>query len=197
MWTHERNLIYPLKKLNPNPAAARLILRLLDFEYGSAMCYLSQRHAMPYKEGKALLTEIGTEELGHFELIATMVHRLTRNQCADDLRDAGLSEYYLEHTLGVAPQCAQVFLSKGDPITDLHECLAKEQAARTSYDNLLRLIHDPDLIEPLTFLRERELEHYLRFSEMLDEVRECMDGQGCYAYNPAFDLCQLHPEDDE
>lgn len=197
MWNHERQLIYPVGKLKPNPAAARLILKLLDFEYGSALCYLCQRHAMPYLEGKTLLTEIGTEELGHFELLATMACRLMKNQGTEELMAAGLADYYLEHTLGIAPKCASVFLSKGDPISDLHECLAKEQAARTSLDNLLRLMDDPELVAPLQFLREREIEHYKRFDALLSDVQKCLkEGGCCYDYNPAFDVCELHPIDE-
>lgn len=196
MWNHEKRLIYPVKKLNPNPAAAKLIMRMLDFEYASALCYLCQRYAMPYLEGQQLLGEIGTEELNHFELIATLTNRLTKNQSAEDLAHAGLSEHYLDHTLGIAPPTQTAFQSKGDPITDLHECLAKEQAARTSYDNLLRLMDDPDVIDVLRFLRERELVHYQQFSEMLTKVKNCLKDCNCYAYNPAFDLCKLNePEE--
>lgn len=197
MWIHKNELIYPLAKLKPDPTAAKLLTRLLEFEYGSAMCYLCQRHAMPYREGKQTLLEIGAEELGHFELLATMIRRLTRNLSAEDLIRAGMADHYLDHTLGVACACQTMFLSKGDPITDLHECLAKEQAARTTLDNLLRLMKDEDVIAPLRFLRERELTHYERFNELLASVQQCIGNGCCYDYNPAFDLCQLNPSDDD
>ena len=137
------------------------------------MRYLSQRYTMPYKECAALLTDIGTEELGHFEMIATIVHQLTRNMSMEELRAAGFDDYYVDHTLGLWPQAASgmpfsasMFQSTGDPITDLSEDQAAEQKARTTYDNILRLsVDSPDVTDAIRFLRAREIVHFQRFGE--------------------------------
>ena len=134
------------------------------------MRYLSQRYAMPYKECKATLTDIGTEELAHLEIVAAIVHQLTRNLTAEELVEQGFGPYYIDHTTGIWPQSAGgvpfnacEFQSKGDVITDLHEDMAAEQKARSTYDNILRVVKDYDVCEPIRFLREREIVHYQRF----------------------------------
>lgn len=136
------------------------------------MRYLSQRYSMPYGEQKAVLTDIGTEELAHLEMIAAIVHQLTRNLSAEELEAQGFAPYYIDHTAGIWPQAAGgipfnacEFQSKGDPITDLFEDLAAEQKARTTYDNILRLVKEPDVCDPIRFLREREIVHFQRFGE--------------------------------
>lgn len=136
------------------------------------MRYLNQRYAMPYKEGKAILTDIGTEELAHQEMIAAIVYQLTRNLTPEQIKEGGFDAYFVDHTTGIYPQSAagipfsaSALQSKGDPITDLFEDLAAEQKARTTYDNLLRLIDNPDVREPLKFLRAREIVHFQRFGE--------------------------------
>lgn len=143
-----------------------------DGELGASMRYLNQRYAMPYKECKAILTDIGTEELAHMEMISAIVYQLTRNLTPEQIREGGFDTYFVDHTTGIYPQfasgtpwSAMTFQSKGDPITDLFEDMAAEQKARTTYDNLLRLIDNPDVREPLKFLRAREIVHFQRFGE--------------------------------
>lgn len=136
------------------------------------MRYLSQRFAMPYKECMAVLTDIGTEELAHLEMVSTIVHQLTRGMSMEELKESGMDAYYVDHTAGIWPQAASgepfsatMFQSTGDPITDLTEDLAAEQKARTTYDNLIRLVKDPEVLDPLRFLRAREIVHFQRFGE--------------------------------
>ena len=175
MWAYQKKLEYPVKIANPNPAYARIVISQLggpDGEMGAATRYLSQRYAMPYKECKAVLTDIGTEELAHEEIIAAILYQLTRNMTPDDIWASGFESYFVDHTAGVYPQSssgtpfsAATLQSTGDAITDLFEDLAAEQKARTTYDNLLRLIDDPDVRDPIKFLREREIVHFQRFGE--------------------------------
>ncbi len=139
---------------------------------GASMRYLSQRYAMPYDVGKAVLTDIGTEELAHLEIVAAIVHQLTRNLTMEEIENSGFGPYYIDHTAGIWPQAAGgvpfnacEFQSKGDPITDLCEDLAAEQKARSTYDNILRVVKDPEVCDPIRFLREREVVHFQRFGE--------------------------------
>lgn len=165
-----------------------------DGELAASMRYLSQRYAMPYGEVSGILTDIGTEELAHMEMICAIVHQLTKGMSMEQLKESGFDKYYVDHTLGLWPQSAggvpfsaTVFQSKGDPITDLTEDLAAEQKARTTYDNILRLIHDPEICDPIRFLRTREIVHFQRFGEALRIVQDHLDSKNFYAYNPAFD----------
>ena len=158
------------------------------------MRYLSQRYAMPYDVAKASLTDIGTEELAHLEIVAAIVHQLTRNLTPQEIEDSGFGPYYIDHTTGIWPQAAGgipfnacEFQSKGDAITDLTEDLAAEQKARTTYDNLLRLVKDPEVADPLRFLRAREVVHFQRFGETLRIVQENLDAKNFYIMNPEFD----------
>lgn len=197
MWQYEKRLQYPINIKNPNPKLAQVIISQYggpDGEIGASLRYLSQRYSMPYPELKAILTDIGTEELAHLEMVGAMVHQLTRNLTEQQIKDSGFAPYYTDHTVGVypvaasgAPFSAMTFQSKGDPITDLHEDLAAEQKARTTYDNLIRLVDDPDVLEPLKFLREREIVHFQRFGEGLRLVQDRLDSKNFYAFNPAFD----------
>ncbi|NBJ89944.1 manganese catalase family protein [Acutalibacter sp. 1XD8-36] len=141
-------------------------------EIGASLRYLSQRYAMPYPELSAILTDIGTEELAHLEMVGTIVYQLTRCLTPEQIEEAGFSDYFVDHTTGVYPQAASgvpfsaaTFAVTGDPIADLNEDLAAEQKARLSYDNILRFADDPDVAEPIKFLREREVVHYQRFGE--------------------------------
>ena len=196
MWNYEKRLEYPIKIKQTNPTLAAMIISQYggpDGELGASMRYISQRYSMPYREVSGLLTDIGTEELGHFEMISTMVHQLTRNLSMEQIKGTPFEAYYVDHTAGVWPQAASgvpfsaaTFQSVGDPITDLSEDLAAEQKARTTYDNLLRLIDDPDVREPLKFLREREIVHYQRFAEGLEYVKSQLNKKNYYAYNPSF-----------
>ena len=150
---------------------------------------------MPYPELKGLLTDIGTEELGHLEMIGAIVYQLTRNLSIEEIKKSGFDTYFVDHTTGVypvaasgAPFTAAYLQSKGDVITDLHEDLAAEQKARTTYDNILRLVDDPDVREPIKFLREREIVHYQRFGEGLRLATDKMNEKNFYASNPSFDV---------
>ncbi len=175
MWSYDKRLQFPVKIKNPNPQTAKIVISQLggpDGELGASMRYLNQRYAMPYKECKGILTDIGTEELAHMEMISAIVYQLTRNLTPEQIKEGGFDAYFVDHTTGIYPQSASgvpwsaaTFQSKGDPITDLFEDMAAEQKARTTYDNLLRLIDDPDVREPLKFLREREVVHFQRFGE--------------------------------
>lgn len=180
MWKYEKKLQYPVNIKNPNPKYAQIIITQYggpDGEASAAMRYLTQRYGQPYNEVKATLTDIGTEELAHMEMICAMVHQLTRNLTPEEINASGFAPYFVDHTNGVyqiaasgMPWTATYYQSKGDVITDLHEDLAAEQKARVTYDNLLRLIDDPDITEPLKFLREREIVHYQRFGEALQST---------------------------
>ncbi len=149
---------------------------------------------MPYAELKGLLTDIGTEELGHLEMIGAIVYQLTRNLSEEDIKKSGFDTYFVDHTTGIYPQAASgtpftaaYLQSKGDLITDLHEDLAAEQKARTTYDNILRFCDDQDVIDPIRFLRQREIVHYQRFGEGLRLAQEKLDSKNFYAFNPSFD----------
>ena len=149
---------------------------------------------MPYKEVTGILTDIGTEELAHMEMICAIVYQLTKDLSPEEIKASGFDKYYVDHTVGIWPQAAGgipfnacEFQSKGDPITDLFEDMAAEQKARTTYDNLLRLVDDPDVLDPLRFLREREIVHYQRFGEALRNVTDRLDARNFYQCNPAFD----------
>ena len=200
MFQYEKRLQYPVRIATPNPALAYLIITQYggpDGELGASLRYLSQRFSMPYNEVKGLLTDIGTEELGHLEMVGTIVYQLTRNLTDEEIRTKGFDTYFVDHTAGVYPQAASgtpftaaALAVKGDPITDLHEDLAAEQKARTTYDNILRFCDDPDVKDPIRFLRQRELVHYQRFGEALRLVQDKLSDRNFYAFNPAFDKAQ-------
>ena len=197
MWKYEKKLEYPINIKNPNPALAKFIISQVggpDGELGASQRYLSQRYSMPYDEAIATLTDVGTEELAHLEMVSTIIHQLTRNMTIEQIKDAGFETYFVDHTAGVYPQAAAgfpfdalCFASKGDAITDLVEDMAAEQKARTTYDNILRMVDDPDVIDPIRYLREREIVHYQRFGEALRRVQDHLDSKNFYAFNPAFD----------
>ena len=197
MFQYEKKLQYPVNIQNPNPALAKLIITQYggpDGELGASLRYLSQRFSMPYNELKGLLTDIGTEELGHLEMIGAIVHQLTRNLTEEEIQKQGFADYFVDHTTGVYPNSASgvpfnaaCLAVKGDPITDLHEDLAAEQKARTTYDNILRFADDPDVRDPIKFLRQRELVHYQRFGEGLRLLQDKLNDRNFYAFNPAFD----------
>lgn len=197
MFKYEKKLQYPVKIDNPNPALAKFIISQYggpDGELGASLRYLSQRYSMPYPELKGLLTDIGTEELGHLEMVGTIVHQLTRNMTMEDIKKAGMESYFVDHTAGVFPQFASGYpwsattmQVSGDTIADLTEDLAAEQKARKTYDNILRLSDDPDVNNVIRFLREREIVHYQRFGEGLRLATERLDQKNVYAINPGFD----------
>lgn len=197
MWAYEKKLEYPVKIKNPSAAMAKVIISQLggpDGELGAAVRYLSQRYAMPTDKAKGLLTDIGTEELAHMEIISAILYQLTRNLSIDEIKKSGFDTYFVDHTTGIYPQAASgmpfsasTLQSTGDPITDLSENLAAEQKARTTYDNILRLADDPDVRDPIRFLREREVVHFQRFGEALRDVTDRLDCKNYYAFNPSFD----------
>ncbi len=197
MFVYEKKLQYPVKIKNPNPALAKFIISQYggpDGELGASMRYLSQRYSMPYPELQGLLTDIGTEELGHMEMVASILHQLTRSMTPEEIIRAGFDAYFVDHTAGVYPQfvsgtpwTAATIGVKGDVITDLTEDMGAEQKARTTYDNILRLSDDPDVNNVIRFLREREVVHFQRFGEGLRLATERLDQKNIYAFNPAFD----------
>ena len=197
MWSYEKRLQYPVRITNPNPKIAQVILSQYggpDGELGASLRYLSQRYTKPNRKVAGLLTDIGTEELAHLEMVSAIVHQLTRNLTPEEILAQGFQNYYVDHTAGVYPASAAgvpftaaYIQSKGDPITDLSEDLGAEQKARTTYDNILRLVDDPDVRDPIAFLREREIVHYQRFGEGLRMITEELDAKNFYAFNPAFD----------
>lgn len=175
MWNYEKRLQYPINITQTNPQMAQVIISQFggpDGELAASMRYLSQRYTMPYKEVAGILTDIGTEELAHMEMVSTIVYQLTKNLSPEEIKASGFDKYYVDHTLALWPQAAGgipfnacEFQSKGDPITDLFEDLAAEQKARTTYDNILRLVKDPEVSDPIRFLRQREIVHFQRFGE--------------------------------
>lgn len=197
MFEYEKKLQYPVKIKDPNPALAKFIVSQYggpDGELGASLRYLSQRYAMPYPELRALLTDIGTEELGHLEMIGTIVHQLTRSMTPEEIMKAGYDGYFVDHTAGVyptsasgSPWSAAGIGVKGDVIADLTEDMAAEQKARTTYDNILRLSDDPDVNDAIRYLREREVVHFQRFGEGLRNTVEKLDQKNFYYCNPAFD----------
>ena len=196
MWSYEKRLQYPVSIKNPDAKAAKIIISQYggpDGELGASLRYLSQRFAMPDDRVAGLLTDIGTEELAHLEIIGAILYQLTSDLDADQIIKEGFDTYFVDHTLGVYPQAASgvpftaSFLqSKGDPIADLVEDMAAEQKARVTYDNILNLVDDPDIIDPIRYLREREIVHFQRFGEALGMVHDRLNGKNFYAYNPAF-----------
>ncbi len=197
MWIYEKKLQYPVHIKNPNPALASMIISQVggpDGELSASMRYLHQRYSMPDGDVVGMLTDIGSEELGHLEMVCAIIHQLTRNINEDKIMDTPFAPYFVDHTTGVYPVAASGVPNdmkyvgiKGDPIADLNEDLAAEQKARVTYDNILRLTDDPDVRDPIKFLRERELVHYQRFGDCLRRVQERADHKNIYGYNPAFD----------
>ena len=198
MFVYEKKLQYPVRIKNTNPALAKFIISQYggpDGELGASLRYLSQRSSMPYPELKALLTDIGTEELGHLEMIGAIVHQLTRSMTPEEIKKAGFETYFVDRTAGVYPTAASGFpwsaasmAVKGDVIADLNEDLAAEQKARVTYDNILRLSDDPDVNDVIKFLREREVVHFQRFGEAVQLLREKLDQKNVYFMNPALDM---------
>lgn len=203
MWIYDRKLQYPVKIKNPNAALAKIIISQLggpDGELAASTRYLNQRYSMPFKAVSGMLTDVGTEELAHVEMISAIVYQLTRNLTPEEIKKAGFDTYFVDHTTGIYPIAAsgvpfdaKYIGIKGDVIADLNEDLAAEQKARVTYDNILRLIDDPDVCDPIKFLRQRELVHYQRFGEALRIAQDNMDHKNFYGYNPSFDKTGTFP----
>ena len=198
MWNYEKRLQYPVNITTPNPRIAKVIMSQYggpDGEMGASMRYLSQRYSQKNNRVAGLLTDIGTEELAHLEMVAAIVRQLTKGLSARELEKEGFGAYYIDHTGGIWPQAAGgvpfnacEFQSKGDPITDLVEDMAAEQKARTTYDNILRLVKDNEVADPIRFLRAREIVHFQRFGEGLRMIQDDMNSKNFYSYNPDFDV---------
>lgn len=198
MWMYERTLQYPIKIQNPNPAIAKIIISQLggpDGELGASQRYLAQRFSVPYREIAGILTDVGTEELNHVEMVSALLYQLTRGMSIEQIKSSGFDTYFVDHTAGIWPQAASgvpfssnTFQSKGDLFADLNEDLAAEQKARVTYDNILRLTDDPDVKNVIRFLRAREIVHYQRFCEALGIAQERSDCKtNFYITNPSFD----------
>lgn len=197
MWIYDKKLQYPVNIKNSNPKLAKIIISQLggpDGELGASLRYLNQRYTMPSDKVKGLLTDIGTEELAHVEMISAIIYQLTRNLTPEQIKESGFDTYFVDHTAGIypisasgVPFTASYFGVKGDAITDLTEDMAAEQKARTTYDNILRLADDPDVRDPIKFLREREIVHFQRFGEGLRIIQDSLDSKNFYACNPSFD----------
>ncbi len=198
MWTYIKMLEYPVNIKTTDAKLATAIMSQLggpNGEKGAATRYLSQRYAMPNNKVIGALTDIGTEELGHEEMVSTIITQLTKNLTMDEIEKSGFYQYYVDHTLGIWPQNAagvpfstDSIQSTGDPIADLHEDMAAEQKARLTYDNILRLCKDnPDVYDAIKFLRAREMVHYQRFGESLRLIQDQLDAKNFYAFNSAFD----------
>ena len=197
MWTYDKKLQYPVKIKNPNPQLAQIIISQLggpDGELGASMRYLNQRYSMPYNEVTGILTDVGTEELAHLEMVAAILFQLTRNLKEEEIAGTPFAAYFVDHTTGVYPVAAagvpfdmKYVGVKGDIIADLNEDLAAEQKARVTYDNILRLCDDPDVRDVIKYLREREIVHYQRFADALRITQDKLDSKNFYAINPCFD----------
>ncbi len=197
MFNYEKRLQYPIHIKTPNPAMAKFIISQYggaNGELGASLRYLSQRYTMPYEELKAALNDIGTEEIGHFEMVGTIVHQLMRGLSEEEIKNSPVADYFIDHTAGIYPMAAggtpfstEMIACSGDTIADLSENLAAEQKARLTYDNILRFADDPDVRDPIRFLRERELVHYQRFGECLRLVQDRLNCKNFYAFNPSFD----------
>ncbi len=190
MWIYEKKLEYPVKIKKPDPRMAKVIITQYggpDGEIGAALRYLSQRFSMVTPQARAVLNDIGTEELAHLEMVGTMVKQLMNNASIDQIKAAGMDGYYADHDKAVFPlgasgmaYTADAMQSKGDPVTDLTEDMAAEQKARSTYEWLINLADDPDVIEPLKFLREREVVHFQRFGEALEIVSDFLECKKMY-----------------
>jgi len=184
VWIYEKKLEYPAKVVRTNPKLAKVVITQYggpDGELAASLRYLTQRYSMPTARGKAVLTDIGTEELAHMEIVATLVYNLTKDATIQQIKDAGMDGYYADHDKALYfvngdgnPWTAAYIQSKGDPVTDLHEDMAAEQKARSTYEYLINLSDDPGVTETLRWLREREIVHFQRFGETLMHVQDTM-----------------------
>ena len=197
MWIYDKKLQYPVKIKNPNAGYAKIIISQLggpDGELAASQRYLHQRYSMPYDKVRGILTDVGTEELAHLEMIAAILYQLTKGLSPEEIKRAGMDTYFVDHTAGLYPTAAsgvpfdmKYVGVKGDVLADLNEDLAAEQKARVTYDNILRMVDDPDVREPIKYLRQRELVHYQRFGDAIRVAQDHMDSKNFYAFNPSFD----------
>lgn len=201
MWTYNKVLQYPINIKCPNPELAKFIISQYggpDGELAASLRYLSQRFGMPDQNAKAVLNDIGTEELAHLEMVGTIVHQLTKGVTVDELKKAGLGAYYTDHGVDVfpvsasgVPWTAAYIAAKGDPIANLQEDLAAEQKARATYEKLIDLCKDdPDVLDPLRFLRQREIVHFQRFGEALRGIQDKLAEKKFYTTNANKEVCE-------
>ena len=194
MWTYNKVLQYPVNIKTTDPRLAKVIISQYggpDGELAASLRYLSQRFGMPDQTSKAILNDIGTEELAHLEMVGSIVHQLTKNASIEELEKAGLAPYYTDHGVDVypvsaagVPFTAAYIAAKGDPIANLQEDLAAEQKARATYEKLIDLCRDnPDVLDPLKFLRQREIVHFQRFGEALRGIQDRLSCKKIYT-NP-------------
>ena len=196
MWEYLKQLEYPVRVRRPDARAAKIILSQYggpNGELGASLRYLSQKHAMPDRRVAGLLNDIGTEELAHLEIVGTLVRQLTRNLTIEQIKEGGFDAYFADHTVGIwpanasgVPWSAGMIQSLGDPLADLAEDMGAEQKARVTYDNILKLMDDPDVCDVIRFLREREIVHFQRFGEAMGMVRDKLNEKNFYAFNPAY-----------
>ncbi len=196
MWLYDKKLQFPVKIKKPDPKMAKVIITQYggpDGELAASLRYLSQRFTMVTPEAKATLNDIGTEEMAHLEMVGSMVKQLTENASIEEIKKAGMDPYYADHDRAVypvsaagVPFTAAYIQSKGDPMTDLYEDMAAEQKARSTYEYLLNLASDPDVIEPLKFLRQREIVHFQRFGESLRLVQEYLENKKRFSMSKAI-----------
>ena len=197
MWIYDKKLQFPVKIKNPNANYAKIIISQLggpDGELAASMRYLHQRYSMPYDKVRGILTDVGTEELAHLEMIAAILYQLTQGLSPEEIKKAGMDIYFVDHTAGLYPVAAsgvpfdmKYVGVKGDILADLNEDLAAEQKARVTYDNILRMVDDHDVREPIKYLRQRELVHYQRFGDALRIAQDNLDSKNFYAFNPSCD----------
>ena len=197
MWTYDKKLQYPVRIKNPNANYAKIIISQLggpDGELAASMRYLHQRYSMPYDKVRGILTDVGTEELAQLEMIGAILYQLTQGLSPEEMKKAGMDTYFVDHTAGLYPIAAsgvpfdmKYVGVKGDVIADLNEDLAAEQKARVTYDNILRMVDDPDVRDPIKYLRQRELVHYQRFGDALRIAQDNLDSKNFYAFNPSYD----------
>ena len=197
MWTYDKKLQYPVRIKTPNANYAKIIISQLggpDGELAASMRYLHQRYSMPYDKVRGILTDVGTEELAHLEMIGAILYQLTQGLTPEEIKKAGMDIYFVDHTTGLYPVAAsgvpfdmKYVGVKGDVIADLNEDLAAEQKARVTYDNILRMVDDPDVRDPIKYLRQRELVHYQRFGDALRIAQDNLDSKNFYAFNPSYD----------
>ena len=182
MWYYVKTLEYPINLKSCDLNMAKLIITQYggpDGELGAALRYLNQRYTMPTNKSKGLLTDIGTEEMGHVEMLGTMVYQLMENASIEQIKEAGLAGHYADHGKALFytdatgnPWTATYIQAKGDVIADLHEDMAAEQKARATYEWLMNLTDDAEIKKILGFLREREVVHYQRFGEALMDIQD-------------------------
>jgi spore coat protein JC len=194
MWVYEKKLEYPIKVTSTNPRLAKLIITQYggpDGELSASLRYLTQRYSMPTGRAKAILTDIGTEELAHMEIVASLVYNLVKDASIEEIKAAGMDSYYADHDKALyfvdangVPWTAAYIQSKGDPVADLNEDLAAEQKARATYEYLIQLSDDPGATETLRWLRQREIVHYQRFGETLEHILDHYSRDHYYFMKP-------------